>query len=237
MNLQNIGFNATGQELKVLAGTNNETGTSMYGLARAAHAKGVSATGMRLSVDDLRTNHIVHVTIDGEGHYSVVREITETSVYLADPSKGNIVLSREEFSAIFTGNVLVISDPNMQVNQTETTNQTNITAPVSVQSENSPILTSETLQTIRGRGGRNRAVWRRWGWIIYLCNLTTNRISIGMATAGGIASALGVSKVVTIPIMAAGGLLGMVNAGRGVRVWVTRAFWSRPPQILWIAAQ
>jgi hypothetical protein len=208
----------------------------MYDLVRAAHAKGVNAVGMRLSVDELRENMIVHVTIDGEGHYSVIREVSNESVYLADPSKGNIVLSREEFSAIFTGNVLVINGPQ-EINQTEATNQTNITAPVSVQPENSQTLAAEEMQTVRGRGGRNRVVRRRWGWIIYLCNLTTNRISIGMATAGGIASALGVSKVVTIPIMAAGGLLGMVNAGRGVRVWVTRAFWSRTPQILWIAAQ
>ncbi|MEN4007320.1 MAG: C39 family peptidase [Methanobacteriaceae archaeon] len=167
--LQNIGISATEGELKVLAGTNNETGTNMYGLARAVHAKGLNATGMKLSVDDLRTNMIVHVILDGEGHYSVIREITESSVKLADPSKGNIVLSRGEFAEIFTGNVLVISDPNMQVNQTGTSEQTNGTqaenltagemesikgqSSTSVLSENSELLTSEQMQTtIRGRG-------------------------------------------------------------------------------------
>ncbi|MEN4007360.1 MAG: C39 family peptidase [Methanobacteriaceae archaeon] len=145
--LQNIGVNSTEGDLKVLAGTDT-SGTSMYGLVRAAKAKGLNATGIRLSIDDLRPNMIVHVTIDGEGHYSVVRRVTNESVYLADPSKGNIVLSREEFSAIFTGNVLVISDPNMQVNQTaEQANNTNTST---VQAENQT-LTAGEMQTVRGR--------------------------------------------------------------------------------------
>jgi len=33
----------------VLSGT-DESGTTMYGLVRAAHAKGLNATGMRLSL-------------------------------------------------------------------------------------------------------------------------------------------------------------------------------------------
>ncbi|MEN4018243.1 MAG: cysteine peptidase family C39 domain-containing protein [Methanobacterium sp.] len=145
--LQNIGINTTEGELKVLAGT-DESGTSMYGLVRAVHAKGLSAVGMRLSVDDLKPNMIVHVIKDGEGHYSVVRDVTSESIYLADPSKGNIVLSRKEFSAIFTGNVLVISDPNMQVNQTaEQANNTNTST---VQAENQT-LASEEMESIKGQ--------------------------------------------------------------------------------------
>ena len=92
--LQNMGFNSTEQELKVLAGTDT-SGTTMHGLSEAAKAKGLSATGMKLSVDDLKPNNIVHITLDGEGHYSVVREVTNESVYLADPSKGNIEMSRK----------------------------------------------------------------------------------------------------------------------------------------------
>ncbi|MEN4006209.1 MAG: C39 family peptidase [Methanobacteriaceae archaeon] len=117
--LQNMGFNSTEGELKVLAGTDT-SGTSMYGLARAAHAKGVSATGMRLSIDDLKRNHIVHVVLNGTPHYSVVREVSENSVRLADPSLGNIVMTREEFNEIYTGHTLVISNSNVQLNQTAT---------------------------------------------------------------------------------------------------------------------
>jgi len=106
--LQNMGFNATEGELKVLAGT-DQTGTSMHGLVRAAQAKGLSAVGMRLTVDELKHNMVVHVIKDGTPHYSVVREVTENSVKLADPSLGNIEMSREKFSEIFSGNVLVIT--------------------------------------------------------------------------------------------------------------------------------
>ncbi|MEN4007357.1 MAG: cysteine peptidase family C39 domain-containing protein [Methanobacterium sp.] len=201
----------------------------MYGLARAAHAKGVNAVGMRLSVDDLRTNHIVHVVLNGTPHYSVVREVTSESVYLADPSKGNIVLSREGFSAIFTGNVLVISG---LLNQTETTNQTNVTAPVSVQAENQT-LTAETMRDIWGRGGRNRVVWRWWGRIVYLCNLTTRKIVWGMDTVAGIAAAFKIPIKVAAAIFASARLLYLINIrNRGVRVWVA---WTR--HILWIASQ
>jgi predicted double-glycine peptidase len=220
--LQNMGFNITEQELIVLAGTDT-SGTTMHGLSEAAKAKGLSATGMKLSVDDLKPNNIVHIILDGEGHYSVIREVSENSVYLADPSLGNIEMSREEFAEIFTGNALVITDPNMQVNQTaEQANSSteNLTDTGSIQPENSQTLTAETMQTIRGRGGVNRVTRHWWGQRIYLCNITTNRISSGMSTAGGLIALLGVTKVVAGILIAVGGLLGMVNAGRGVRVWI-----------------
>ncbi|MEN4018170.1 MAG: cysteine peptidase family C39 domain-containing protein [Methanobacterium sp.] len=87
--LQNIGINVTEQKLMVLSGT-DKLGTNMYGLVRATQSKGLSATGMKLSVDDLKPNNIVFCNNQCEGHYSVVMEITNESVYLADPSKENI---------------------------------------------------------------------------------------------------------------------------------------------------
>ncbi|MEN4007311.1 MAG: C39 family peptidase [Methanobacteriaceae archaeon] len=132
--LQNMGINATEGDLKVLAGTNNETGTSLYSLVRAAQSKGVNAVGMRLSVDDLKRNHIVHVVLNGTPHYSVVREVSENSVRLADPSLGNIVMTREEFNEIYTGHTLVISNSNVQeVNQTATSENKNLTVIPNVQ--------------------------------------------------------------------------------------------------------
>ena len=165
--LQNMGINSTEEELKVLAGT-DETGTSMHGLSEAAKAKGLSATGMKLSVDDLRPNNIVHVILDGEGHYSVVREVTNESVYLADPSKGNIELSREKFSEIYSGNALVITNPQ-EVNQTtEQVNNTDTSSAENLTTEEMEIikgqqlsasanmqLTAEEMQTIRGK-----VVWK-----------------------------------------------------------------------------
>jgi len=150
--LQNMGFNVTEHELKVLAGT-DETGTSMHGLAQAARSKGLSAAGMKLSTDELRPNNIVHVILDGTPHYSVIKEVTNESVRLADPSLGNIELTREKFNEIYTGNALVITNPNMEApdaNSSIETSANNITD-ASVQSQNSQTLTAETMQTISGK--------------------------------------------------------------------------------------
>jgi len=115
---------------------------------------------------------IVHVIKDGTPHYSVVREVTENSVRLADPSLGNIEMSREKFSEIFSGNVLVITVPqetNQTAKQVNTDAGNAITVPnmeapdvsvnetstnntdVGEQPENSQILTAEEMQTIRGK--------------------------------------------------------------------------------------
>jgi predicted double-glycine peptidase len=180
--LQNIGISVTEQELIVLADTDT-SGTSMYGLVRAAHAKGLNAVGMKLSVDDLRPNNIVHIILDGEGHYSVVREVSENSVKLADPSLGNIEMTREEFAEVYTGNALVITDPTAiaQVNQTaeQDNNTTSTVQPENltdkemesikgqstiVTPETSQILTSEMMESIRGRWWEEVSKWGRYAW-------------------------------------------------------------------------
>ncbi|MBM4240290.1 MAG: C39 family peptidase [Euryarchaeota archaeon] len=158
--LNNMGINATEQELANLAGT-DENGTTMYGLAEAAKTKGLNAVGMKLSVDDLKPNNIVFITVDGGPHYSVVREVTENSVLLADPSLGNIEISKEKFSEVYSGNALVITDPNAparevgnltQVNgTTEQTSNGADTNSTSVQADNSKTLTIEDMQSIKGR--------------------------------------------------------------------------------------
>ncbi len=173
--LNNMGISATEQELATLAGT-DESGTTTYGLAQAAKAKGLNAVGMRLSIGELKKNNIVYVTIDGGPHYSVVKEVTEGSVLLADPSLGNIEMSKEKFSEVYSGNALVISDSNTQtyeLNSTQATgtteqinNETNqisgntSSEPVTdttnvnstnMQSENTETLTNEEMQSIRGK--------------------------------------------------------------------------------------
>ncbi|MEN4007321.1 MAG: cysteine peptidase family C39 domain-containing protein [Methanobacteriaceae archaeon] len=114
--LNNLGINTTEQELKVLAGTDT-SGTSMYGLVHAAQSKGFYALGIRLSIDELRKNMLVHVIKNGTPHISVVREVTNESVKLADPSLGNIEMSIEKFNEIYSGHALVISDPNTQTSE------------------------------------------------------------------------------------------------------------------------
>lgn len=145
--LQKLGIQATEDELAALAGT------TMQGLVEAAKAKGVNAVGMKLGINELKENMIVHLMKDGKGHYAVVKEITANTIKLADPGLGNIELSLEEFREIYTGNALVINQTTNQ--NTSNTNKTeeNITT-------SNKILSKEEMQNIKGKGWLNR-LWRK----------------------------------------------------------------------------
>lgn len=108
--LNNLGFNATEMELAALAGT-DENGTTMYGLIQAARSKGLNATGMKISSNDLKSNNIVYMTVNGGAHYSVIRSISNETVLLADPNLGNINITREEFEEQYNGYAMVLDDP------------------------------------------------------------------------------------------------------------------------------
>ncbi|MBM4240974.1 MAG: C39 family peptidase [Euryarchaeota archaeon] len=167
--LNNLGINTTEQELATLAGT-DENGTTMYGLVEAAKAKGFNGVGMKLLVDDLKPNNIVFVTIDGGPHYSVVREVTNESVKLADPSLGNIEMSREDFTAAYSGNALVITDPNNSTEVNGTTEQTKNetdTNSTNVQADNSKILIDEEMQNIKGKHALIPVWVKGWFWSWY----------------------------------------------------------------------
>jgi predicted double-glycine peptidase len=123
--LNNLGVNATEQELADLAKT-DESGTTMYGLVQAVQAKGLKATGMKLSQDNLKKNDIVFLNISGSTHYSVVKEVTNESVKLADPSLGNIEIPKKQFEKVYSGYSLIISDTagNLNVYNLEERNST-----------------------------------------------------------------------------------------------------------------
>ncbi|MEG3224093.1 MAG: hypothetical protein BME94_00860 [Methanobacteriales archaeon Met13] len=67
---------------------------------------------MKLCLNELKTSDIVFITVDGGPHYSVVREMTNESVKLSDPSLGNIEMTREKFNEVYSENALVVSDPS-----------------------------------------------------------------------------------------------------------------------------
>ena len=108
--LNNLGFNATEMELAALAGT-DENGTTMYGLLQAVRSKGLNATGMKIASNNLKSNNIVYMTVNGGAHYSVIRSINNETVLLADPSLGNINITREEFEEQYNGYAMVLDDP------------------------------------------------------------------------------------------------------------------------------
>lgn len=169
--LQNMGINANEEEIADLAET-DENGTTMYGLIQAAKAKGLNAQGFKISVSNLKKNDIVFLTIDGVSHYSVVTEVNNESVKLADPKLGNIELSLDQFNEYYSGYAIVISDLNSSIevngtiNQTNNTtyaiiNQTDITSTTPLTSN---ILTDEEMQNLKGKGWKSFNSWCRYVW-------------------------------------------------------------------------
>jgi len=106
--LQKMGIKCNEDELAKMAGT-DDTGTTMYGLMKAAIKKGLFARGMRIHAENLDSDNIVFLNIDGKCHYSVINQINENTVILSDPALGKIELTKNYFFKIYSGNALVIS--------------------------------------------------------------------------------------------------------------------------------
>ncbi|MDZ4172269.1 MAG: hypothetical protein CVV28_11100 [Methanobacteriales archaeon HGW-Methanobacteriales-1] len=117
--LKKLGVNTTEEEIVNLAGT-DLTGTTMYGMLQAAQSKGLIAKGLKLNVNELRTDNLVLLAIGDQGHYIIVKNVTNTTVYLADTSMGNMEMSLEKFNSLYSGNALVITNNvnNPQLNNT-----------------------------------------------------------------------------------------------------------------------
>lgn len=133
--LNRMGINATQEDIADLAGTDKE-GTSMWGLVNAAQQYDMlNSTGMIVPVDQLQANNIVLLTMAGLYHFSVITNITNGTVFLADSAFGNINMSIENFTAMYSGYVIVITN-------TSTNNVTNSTP-----------LSMGDLQTIKAASG------------------------------------------------------------------------------------
>lgn len=114
---KDFGVNTSEKELAMLAGT-DESGTTMGGLIQAAQEKGLNAAALNLKVDELKSNNIALVTINGTPHYTVVKEITPDGFLLSDPSLGNVKISKEDFASIYSGYALIVnSDDFNEINQ------------------------------------------------------------------------------------------------------------------------
>ncbi|NFI93587.1 peptidase domain-containing ABC transporter [Clostridium botulinum] len=102
-------------KIREIAGTDSE-GTSVYGIVEAAKKLGFSAKAVKVSnneeiFEDLKTPLIAHVLIDNILlHYVVIHKITKESILIADPAKGIVKYTPEEFFKIWTG-ILVLMVP------------------------------------------------------------------------------------------------------------------------------
>jgi len=89
-------------------------------MLQAAQSKGLIAKGLKLNVTELRSDNLVLLSIGDQGHYIIVKNVTNTTVYLADTSMGNMEMSLEKFNSLYSGNALVITNNanNPQLNNT-----------------------------------------------------------------------------------------------------------------------
>ncbi len=105
--LNNMGMNISLDEAKIAANTSTN-GTTMKGLIDAAEKYNLTAYGVTADASNLKENFIVHMNIDGAEHWSVIKEINNDSVTLADPSLGYVQYDLKKFSEFYTNNSLII---------------------------------------------------------------------------------------------------------------------------------
>ncbi|OPA02033.1 bacteriocin ABC transporter ATP-binding protein [Bacillus cereus] len=91
-------------------------GTNIQGLLEASEQLGFDAKGVKATdtsvITEISLPAIAHVVIDeGFLHYVVIYKIKKNKVFIADPDKGLITYSLNEFQDIWTG-VLVLLHPN-----------------------------------------------------------------------------------------------------------------------------
>lgn len=95
------GFTTSITKIREIAGTDKQ-GTNAYGLIKAAQELGFSAKGVKGDEKAFFSQFplpcIAHVVVDGSLlHYVVIHKITEKQIIIADPAKGIVKLTPNEF--------------------------------------------------------------------------------------------------------------------------------------------
>lgn len=108
------GLNLSISKIREVAGTDKQ-GTNVYGMIKAAEQLGFTAKGVKGNQEAFFSEFplpaIAHVVVDGSLlHYVVVHKITKKKIIIADPGKGLVDYTPEEFFKIWTG-VLIILVP------------------------------------------------------------------------------------------------------------------------------
>lgn len=109
------------QAMRDLAGT-DKVGTNLLGLVQGAERIGFAAKAVKGSYEALLgapLPAVAHIkTPEGYGHFIVLHQVSEQAVVVADPAKGIERLSREEFSKLWTGYLLLMT-PDETLQHTE----------------------------------------------------------------------------------------------------------------------
>ncbi|AEV69885.1 peptidase domain-containing ABC transporter [Acetivibrio clariflavus] len=104
-------------KIRETAGTDRQ-GTNVYGLIKAAEQLGFTAKAVRGDKEAFFSEFplpaIAHVVVDNSLlHYVVIHKITKKEVIVADPAKGVVKYTPEEFFMIWTG-ILILLVPSAQ---------------------------------------------------------------------------------------------------------------------------
>ncbi|MBO0576014.1 peptidase domain-containing ABC transporter [Clostridium botulinum] len=105
-------------KIRQVAGTDKE-GTSALGVIKAAEKLGFTAKGVKANkpedlFSEIPLPCIAHVVIDKTMlHYVVIHKITEKEIIIADPTKGIVKYTPQEFFGIWTG-ILLIMTPTVK---------------------------------------------------------------------------------------------------------------------------
>lgn len=111
------GFKISITKIREVAGTDKQ-GTNAYGVIKAAEQLGFTAKAVRGNQEAFFSEFplpaIAHVVVNGSLlHYVVIHKITKDQVIVADPGKGIVKYTPEEFFKDWTG-VLILLVPSAQ---------------------------------------------------------------------------------------------------------------------------
>ena len=139
-------------------------GTSIQSLVDAAKYYGFSAYGVEVDTKGLNENNIVHLNIHGCEHWTVISKVTDTHIFLADSTEGNINFTIDEFNSYFSKKAIILS--NISQNDLKNDLITN----------QMTILNKDQCLKISGKGLKRKVVgyrivwkygWRqKYGWIL-----------------------------------------------------------------------
>lgn len=139
-------------------------GTTMQSLIDTAKYYGFSAYGVEIDTQNLKENNIVHLNINGCEHWTVINKLTDTHVFLADSTEGNMNFTIDEFNSYFSKKAIVLSKNNStDLKEELISNQINI-------------LNQDQCMKISGKGLKKkvigyRIVWKyglvqKYGWVL-----------------------------------------------------------------------
>jgi ATP-binding cassette subfamily B protein len=106
--------------VRALART-DASGTSLLGLYEAAGSLGFDArgaTGDYHALREVTLPCIAHVVVESGPHYVVVYEAGEHHLWVADPARGMVRLSRDEFERIWVQGAVLLLEPGPDLRST-----------------------------------------------------------------------------------------------------------------------